>query len=329
MSNKYCCAFLLVTFSSFVTAAETDSYEKCASIKATSERVKCYDSLAKQATKKQTPAGKLQKKKTEQAISTNKANQDTELRRDMQTLISTSMAKGELESTVEYKDRVKKLYEQYDKRTYKVLLGVKENNTDRRKLVSYNPDTEVISVTMPELNFGTIGIQIGDKSETHRITRSFLETEPSVINTSSYTGRNGFGREVMVEKYIASFKGLAILGSSNTNMTPQTFTSTMPRDRVKDILERGKIVMTVKTELLTHGDGTYLLDNWIVGKEASILVKETENDPPTMKDPREIQRTRLMLPVRLISLSLLDGNGNEVIQAQGTELDTPAITKGY
>ena len=329
MSNKYCCAFLLVAFSSFVTAAEPDSYEKCASIKAASERVKCYDSLAKQATKKQTPAGAPQEKKTEQTITTNKANQNPELRKDMQALMSTSMAKGELESTAEYKDRVKKLYEQYDKKTYKVLLGVKENNTDRRKLVSYNPDTEVISVTMPELSFGTVGIQIGDKSETLRITRSFLETEPSVIKTSSYTGRNGFGREVVVEKYIATFKGLAILGISNTNMTPQTSTASMPRDRVKDILEHGKVVLTVKTELLTYGEGTYLLDSWLLGKEASVLVKETDNDRPTMKDPRDIERTRLMLPVRLISLALLDGSGNEVIQAQGTELDTPAIKKGF
>lgn len=48
-----------------------------------------------------------------------------------------------------------------------------------------------------------------------------------------------------------------------------------------------------------------------------------------MKDPRDIERTRLMLPVRLISLALLDGSGNEVIQSQGTELDTPAIKKGF
>lgn len=269
-----------------------------------------------------------QEKKPEQPVPTKKADQNPELSRDMQVLINTPMAKGELESTSEYKERVKQLYEKYDKRTYKVVLGVKESNTDRRKLVSYNPDTEVISASMPELNSGTVGIQIGGKSEILRIIRSFLETEPSVIKTSSYTGRNGLGRGVVVEKYIATFKGLAILGSSNTNMTPQTFTASIPRDRVKDIMERGKVVLTVKTELLTYGEGTYLLDSWL-GREASVLVRETENDEPTMKDPRDIERTRLMLPVRLISLSLLDGNGNEVIQAQGTEQDTVAVKKAY
>lgn len=318
MFNKYRCAFLLIAFSSFVTAAEPDSYEKCAAIKTPSERVKCYDSLAKQSAKKQTPTATPQEKKTDQ---------NPELRKDMQALINTPMAKGELESTSEYRERVKQLYDKYDKRTYRVVFGVKENNTDRRKLVSYDPDTEVMSVSMPELNFGTVGVQIGDKSETLRITRSFLETEPSVIKTTSYTGRNGFGREVVVEKYIATFKGLAILGSSNTNMKPQTFTASMPRDRVKDILERGKVALTIKTELLTYGEGTYLLDSWLQGKEASVLVKEAEIDRPTMKDPRDIERTRLMLPVRLISLSLLDGNGNEVIQAQGSEQDTPAIMR--
>lgn len=89
MSKKYCCALLLLSFSSFATAAEPESYEKCASIKAASERVKCYDSLAKQATKKQTPGGAPLERKTEQAITTNKANQNPELRKDMQALIST------------------------------------------------------------------------------------------------------------------------------------------------------------------------------------------------------------------------------------------------
>lgn len=322
----FCGTFLLAS-SHIAIAAEPDSYEKCASIKAPSERIKCYDSLAKQTTKKQ--ASSPQEPRHEQTTPAKKSDQNIELKRDMQALISTPMAKGELESTAEYRERVKQLYEKYDKRTYKVVLGVKETNTDRRKLVSYNPDTEVISVSMPELKFGSVGVQIGDKSEILTITRSFLETEPAIIKTSSYTGRNGFGREVMVEKYMATFKGLAILGSSNKNMTPQTFTASIPRDRVKDILERGKVVLTVKTELLTYGEGTYLLDSWLLGKEASVLVKETENDRPTMKDPRDIERTRLMLPVRLISLALLDGNGSEVIQAQGTELDTPAIKKGY
>ena len=320
------CALLLSIFSFSATAAEPDSYEKCAAIKAPSARVKCYDASAKQSTTKQTPTATPREKKTEQPTSTKTSDQNPELRRDMLAVISTPMAKGELESTSEYKERVKEMYEKYDKRTYKVVLGVKENNTDRRKLVSYNPDTEAITISMPELDFGSADIQIGDKAEGLRITRSFLETEPAVIKTSSYTGRSGFGREVVIEKYVATFKGLAILGSSNTHMTPQTFTATMPRDRVADILERGKVVLTVKTELLTYGDGTYLLDR-MFGKEASVLVRETENDRPTMKDPREIERTRLMLPVRLISLSLLDGNGNEVIQAQGTEQDTPATNK--
>jgi len=44
-----------------------------------------------------------------------------------------------------------------------------------------------------------------------------------------------------------------------------------------------------------------------------------------MKDPREIESTKLMLPVRLISLALQDENGNEVIQAQGDEINTIAI----
>jgi len=328
MFNKFLCAFLLVAYSSLVAASESE-YEKCVSIKLASERVKCYDSAAKQSTEKQTVTDVSKDNGTEQEGPGINAEQNLELRRDMQALIDTPMAKEELESTAEYKMRVKKIYEKYDRKTYKVVLGIKERNTNRRKLVLYIPDKEMIAVGMPQLDFGSVGIYIADKAETFKITRSFLETEPAIIKTSSYTGRNGFGHEVVVEKYIATFKGIAILGSSNTSMTPQIFTASVSRDRVRDILERGKVVLTVRAELLSYGEGTYLLDSSPLGKEASVLVRETEHDRPTMKDPRDIERTRLMLPVRLISLSLLDGNGNEVIQAQGTEVDTIAIKKGY
>jgi hypothetical protein len=79
--------------------------------------------------------------------------------------------------------------------------------------------------------------------------------------------------------------------------------------------------------LLPYGDGTYLLDDWLSGKEASVLVIENDQRDPTMKDPRDIEIKRLMLPVRLISLALFDGNGNQVIQGQGTEQATTAIEK--
>lgn len=328
MLKTTCCGIFLIASSIVCIAAETNAYEKCTSIKSPTERVKCYDTLAKKASQNQTQPSVSKDKKTEPAEPTTRPEQNPDLRRDMQALIRTPMAKGELESTSEYRERVKKMYDMYDKRTYEVVLAVKDDNTDRPKLVSYNPDTEVLAVSMPGLNFGTVGIQIGDKSQPITITRSFLETEPAVIKTSSYTGRNGIGHEVVIEKYVAQFKGLAILGSSNPRMKPQTFSGTVARERVKDILDRGRVVLSVRTELLKSGEDSYLKESWM-SKEASVLVNETEYRQPTMKDPRDIERNRLMLPVRLIAMSLLDGNGDEVIRAQGTEQDTTAIKVGY
>lgn len=56
ISYKHICWGAILITSSFSAAPdESDSYEKCASITAPDERVKCYDSLAKKPSKKQNP----------------------------------------------------------------------------------------------------------------------------------------------------------------------------------------------------------------------------------------------------------------------------------
>ena len=61
-------------------AADSDSYEKCASIKASSERVKCYDSLAKESTKKQNPSASSITKKDARAKLIEELNSDADFR---------------------------------------------------------------------------------------------------------------------------------------------------------------------------------------------------------------------------------------------------------
>lgn len=246
---------------------------------------------------------------------------------DINKLKAISLVKGELETSAEHSARVKKLYSDYNNRVYKVSLSVKDQNSRREKLVSYDPDTETLNVTLPRLNFTTVGLGDGKETETYRITSSFMALNSSGVKSSKYTARNGYGRETTVAKLEAASSGLALLGSSNNNMEGQHFSTTISRDRVKDILDRGQVVLTVRTELLQDGPDTFLMDKWLSPKGASLLVIDQDEREPTMKDPIHVIKHTHSLPVRLLSIEVLDGNRKEVLQGSGTEIDTTSLVK--
>lgn len=74
--KNLCCGIFLITLSFFAMAADSDSYEKCASIKAAGERVKCYDSLAK----RQNPSASSITKKDARAKLIEELNSDASFR---------------------------------------------------------------------------------------------------------------------------------------------------------------------------------------------------------------------------------------------------------
>lgn len=246
---------------------------------------------------------------------------------DINKLKATPLLKGELETSAEYLARVKKLYSDYNRRIYKIFLSVKDQNSGREKMVSYDPDTETLKVSLPGLDFTTVGIGDGKKTETYRITSSHLALNSSGVKASKYTARNGYGHETTVAKLEAASTGLALLGTSNHDMEGQHFSTTISRDRIKDILDKGQVVLTVRTELLQDGPETFLMDKWLSPKGASLLVIDQDERAPTMKDPVHVIKRTHSLPVRLLSIEVLDGTKQEVLQSPGSEIDTTSLVK--
>ena len=81
MSYKNLCFGVFLTTSSFFAmAADSDAYEKCASIEASGERVKCYDSLVKKPSKKQNPPESLVSKNDAKAMIVEMLNSDSDMR---------------------------------------------------------------------------------------------------------------------------------------------------------------------------------------------------------------------------------------------------------
>lgn len=288
---------LLICFAIGLTnahASQINDAKKCTSVSNPNDRLKCFDQVF---SKKPAPS---RGKSTSSGLSAVNAV--------MEEILAIPLQKGEFETTEEFHSRVLSLYEKYDDKTYVIDLNIKDHSSDRSKLAKYNPDTESLTVSMPGLDFVTVGLQMRPEPDDKQITLSFLETKSLDQDISKYTARNRLGNEVEVVKAVFRDIGLAILGESNRDMNGQSFSVKVPRNKAKSILQSGKIRITVKSDLIKNGNNSFLLDNWMtfMSKGASILISEKDEREPTMTDPRHVVREKAMLPVRLLSMSLID-----------------------
>jgi len=303
-------AIILFLTPTTLLASQVKDAKKCVAISDPNERLKCFDNIF-----------------TKTALKTTKnikASGMLEVNAVMEEILKIPLQKDELETTKEFHERILKLYKKYDGKVYDLVLDIKTHNTDRRKLAKYNPDNKMLTISMPSLDFVSIRLQIKDKADGDLITMSFLETKSLEQDISKYTARNRLGNEVEVIKAVFRDIGLAILGKSNRDMNPQSFTVQVSRDKIRSILQNGKVKITVRTDLIKKGSNSFLLDNWMtfMSKGASILISEKDERDPTMTDPRHVVREKAMLPVRILSMHLLDGAGKEIKSVKGSQINT-------
>ena len=142
---------------------------------------------------------------------------------------------------------------------------------------------------------------------------SFLQTEPQVIKSDSYIGKNGLGTQIKVERHAVSTVGVAILGSENKHMIPQRFSIPFPRERVRELYAKGRVFLELKSDIQDLEE-----------KPSLLLIDESEAEPK-MQRPIHVLRVKYMLPVRMVSISVLDEGGKQVFQSEGTEQTTNAV----
>lgn len=241
------------------------------------------------------------------------AASNAELAKDIKQIRNAPLVKGGLETTSEFDARTKRLYEKYLNKTYRLEISVRNPTNTTDKLVTYNPDTEELTVSLPTLDKKLVWIPIDGDKKIKFLNFSYIQTEPSTIKSDSYSGRNGLGNQVKVERHVVTSIGVAVLGAGNRDMIPQRFSTTIVREKVRDILEKGKLVMEIKTDIQN------------LEEEPSLLLIDEDEGEPTMKRPVHVIHTKYMLPVRLISISLFDGKGTQVLQAQGVEQNTVVL----
>lgn len=232
---------------------------------------------------------------------------------DIKQIRNSPLIKGELETTAEFDAKTQSLYQKYSGRTYRLDVSAKSSGGSEHKFLTYNPDNEELTVSLPPLDKKLVWVPKGNDQKIGFLNFSFLQTDSPSIKSDSYIGRNGFGKEVRVERHIVNVVGVAILGSGNRDMTPQQFKTNMPREKVRDLLEKGRLVIELRSDLQK------------LEKEPSLLIVDEDESEPSMKRPIHVKRTKYMLPVRLVTISLLDGKGNRVLDATGTEQDTISL----
>lgn len=292
------------------SASQISDANKCMSVSNPNERLKCFEQIFS----KKTPTNNS-KARSSGLFSVNQF---------IEEILAIPLEKDEFETTQEFHQRVLSLYNKYDNQTYVIDLNIREHNSDLRKLAKYNPDTELLMISMPKLVFSNVGLQMNPKPDGKQITLSFLKTKSMGQDISKYTARNGLGTEVEVVKAVFRDFGLAILGEANRDMESQSFSVRIPRKLARNTLENGKVKITVKTDLIKNGSDSFMLDNWLtfMSKGASILIHEKDEREPTMTDPRHVVREKAMLPVRLLSMSLIDAQGKEVKSVNGSQVST-------
>jgi hypothetical protein len=240
---------------------------------------------------------------------------DNDVLKDIQEIQNSSIEKGELETTAEFNLRKGSLRNKFVNHSYTYKTSVANLTTKYYKPLKYNADTETLTLYLPRLELKLFMNSSNGNYSTTFLTYSFLEVDIGKMDSSNYTARNGLGREVNVEKLVVESNGFAILSKNNPDMNPQYYTVQINRDRVRDILDNGKIEFKLRMDLI---DEKF---------QKSPLVTESEHQEPTMKRPIEFDRTDKMLPVRLISISVYDGKGNKVMEKPGSQVNVPAFHK--
>jgi hypothetical protein len=238
---------------------------------------------------------------------------NSDLTKDIKSIRGAQLAKGELETTAEFKERRAALYQRYTNKTYRLEFSVKSLETESYKPLTYNPDNEQLTFSLPSLGTKLMWVASNGDKKIGWLAFSFLPTEPRSIKSDSYIGRNGLGTQVKVDRHYITTIGVAVLGRSNKDMTPQKFSVQVPRSQVKDLLERGRVTLDIKSDLQD------------LEEKPSLLLTEEDETEPKMQRPIHVVRTSFMLPVRLIALSLADSKGARILHEQGAEQDTNAL----
>jgi len=214
--------------------------------------------------------------------------------KDIKAILKAELVKGPLEKTTEFEERVAKMVDQYEGRQYIVEMEVKNPENQKHKVVSYDPDAEVMHIELDPKNLGTNVIGNAKNLGTAKSTFA-VEMEGG---DSFYVDE--FRQILALQNY---HYGMAILNDSIVGTHgSSTFSFETDREMARTLLASGRLVLTVEA------DFRYLDDD----KSPLLMSRQY----PLVYRSYDVRVQNLVeeLPVQLIKVELRSQDGAVVFE---------------
>ncbi|PUE13735.1 hypothetical protein [Limnohabitans sp. MMS-10A-178] len=257
-------------------------------------------------------------KKAEQAIPVVFGDKNSFLA-DIKAMQGEKLSKGDFESKAEYELRKQAYSDQFKKgRGYKISFDIDNPQNKKEKLVYFDPDSEVIRISLPSISRDLVWINSGGKEGLKWLHNSFIQIESMDHKLKTYTAKNRLGASIEVVEMGITRYGFAILSQATKDYgadSRQRFSTPFNRGDAKEILETGKIVMEVVFD-----------PRYPLAKDNPFLIKNEDKTKPTFDRPIDVTDIRYAVPVRLLNIRLLNKAGKEVFAASGRQIDVESLT---
>lgn len=254
-----------------------------------------------------------------------------ELTNTINEIDSLKFIKGEYEKESEYLQRIKSLYEKYDGRRYEITASCNQisGEWEKKKLVYYDVEQEIMVLSLPEMDSESSVIRQGDKFKLSDFKYSFMLSAEPTRNSDTYPARNAFGAGVEVTSIQQKSPGVAMLtaGASpikersefwnydayyNSMPKAKTIRIRLPRIKAQSVLSDCKVVFDVQSTY--SAIWPYKKEQFIsmIESARSMLFKKHNEIKPTISEPYHIVREQIALPVTLLSVKILSGQGEQL-----------------
>jgi hypothetical protein len=240
-------------------------------------------------------------------------------------------SKGEYEKEEEFLARMASYYQKYDGRRFLVPVSCDIAIDDKKKLVSYDVESETATLKFPDMDIEGVVLKQGEKITFPDYRYSFIPASEPEIHTSTYTASNAFGREVGVTKLERNRIGLAVLtagtklfkGSTEFWSTdawirslpkPLEITFPIPREIARTSLEGCVVNLDVQAQY--DGIWHFHKQQFIFHREHArrMLFVSSMAFDPTISRPVELKTKDEGLPVDLLGLSVISPSGQQLLQ---------------
>ena len=243
-----------------------------------------------------------------------------DVRKDIEQANSAPLKKSDWETDAEFQSRkIDFLAKSRNPRGYRLSVQFTNPSNKRDHLVHYDVERGLITIALPKNSRSLFLEDVNGKQQVRWLHNSFIETDSVSREPRTYKASNKLGASVTVTEVRKTSFGVAVLNKASEGYSAksgQVFTTPMEKDAARHLLVAGTIVFDVALE-----------NRLSQASNKPFVIDMSERDEPTFDRPFDLAIDRYALPVRLLSVRLLTDLGTVVLDASGSEINSPSLSK--